>query len=91
LAVVDSLRQSVVEEGILDIELMNRAVPGAGEGENDPNGRELDDGAEGLVVVDFGALGEAPKDPTGLVVVERAIQGQLVAKNPLAGDHVGAW
>jgi hypothetical protein len=70
---VDSLRQSVVEEGILDIELMNRPVSGGSEGENGPNGGELDDGAKGLVVVDSGALGEAPKDPTGLVAVEGAI------------------
>jgi hypothetical protein len=58
-----------VEEGILDIELMNHLVLGEGE-----RGK-LDDGAEGLVVVDFGALGEAPKDPMSLVAVERAIQG----------------
>ena len=66
LAAVDSLRQSAVEEGILDVELMNRPVPG----ENGANSGELDDRAEGLVVVHAGALSEAPKDPTGLVAVE---------------------
>jgi hypothetical protein len=69
-----------MEEGILDIELMNRPVVGEGEGEDDANRGELDDGAEGLVVVHSGALCEAPKDPTGLVAVEGTIQGQLVAK-----------
>jgi hypothetical protein len=52
---------------------VDRLVPGEGEGEEGPNGVELDDGAEGLIVVNSGVLGEAPKDPTGLVAVERAI------------------
>jgi hypothetical protein len=42
LAAVDSLRQSAMEEGILDVELMDRLTP---------------------------------KDPTGLVAVEAAVQG----------------
>jgi hypothetical protein len=58
-----------LEEGIVDIKLMDCPVPGEGEGE-DTNGGELDDGAEGLVVVHSGTLGEAPKDPIGLVAVE---------------------
>jgi hypothetical protein len=90
LAAVDILHRSVVEEGILDIELMDRPVPGEGEGENGSNGGKLDDGAEDLIVVHSGALGEAPKDPTGLIAVEGAVRGQLVAKNPLVGYHVGA-
>jgi hypothetical protein len=94
LAAIDSLCQSVVEEGILDVELMDHPIPGEGEGEDSANcGKfgELDDGVEGLVEVHYGALGEAPKDPTGLVTVEGAVQGQLVAKEPLVGDHVSAW
>jgi hypothetical protein len=78
-----------VEEGNLDVELMDRPIPR--EGEDDSNGGELDDEAEDLVVVHSGALGEAPKDPTSLATVEGAARGQLVAKEPLAGDHVGAW
>ena len=60
-----------MEEGILDIELMDRPVPR--EGEDDANGGELDDRAEGLVVVHSGTLGESPKDPMGLVAVEGAV------------------
>jgi hypothetical protein len=80
-----------MEEGILDVELMDRPVLGEceGEGEDDSNGGELDDGAEGLVVDHAGALGEAPKDPTNLVAVEGASRCQFVAEEPLAGDHVG--
>jgi hypothetical protein len=69
-----------MEEGILDVELMDRPVAGEGEGESGADSGEFDDGAEGLVVVYSGALGEAPKDPTGLVAVEGAVRGQLVAK-----------
>jgi hypothetical protein len=82
LAIVYSLCQSAVEEGNLDIELMDRPVPGEIEGEDDTDGGELDDGAKGLVVVHSGTLGEASKDPTGLVVIEGAVRGQLVAKGP---------
>jgi hypothetical protein len=57
-------------------------------GEDDPNGGELYDRDEGLVVHSR-ALGEALKDPTGLLAAKRAIQGQLVVKNPLADNHVG--
>jgi hypothetical protein len=80
-----------VEEGILDIELMDRPVPGEGEGEDGADDGELDDGVESLVVVHSEALGEAPKDPTSLVAVQGAVQGRLVAKEPLVGDHVGVW
>jgi hypothetical protein len=47
-----------MEEGILDINLMDRPVPGEVEGEDGSNGGELDDADEGLVIVHFGALGE---------------------------------
>jgi hypothetical protein len=80
-------RQSVVEEGVLDVELMGRPVLG----EDDSNTGKLDNGVEGLVVVHSEALGEAPEDPSGLVEVEGAVQGHIVAKEPLVGDYVGAW
>jgi hypothetical protein len=52
---------------------MDHPISGEGEREDDTNGGELDDEAEGLVVVHSGALGEAPKDPTCLVAVEGAV------------------
>jgi hypothetical protein len=70
---------------------MDHLISGEGEGEDDKNGGELDDKAEGLVVVYSGELSEAPKDPTGLVAVEGAVRGQPVVKEPFAGDYVGAW
>jgi hypothetical protein len=63
-----------VEEGIVDIELMNHLVPREGKGEDGLNGGELDDGAEGLIVVHSRtALGEALQDPMGLVAVQGAV------------------
>jgi hypothetical protein len=73
LAAVDNLCQNAVEEGILNVELMDRPVLREGQGEDGSHGGKLDNGAEGLVVVHTRALGEAPKDPTGLVAVEGAI------------------
>jgi hypothetical protein len=59
---------------------MDRPVQGEGKGEDGASSGELDDGAEGLVVFHSGTLGEASKDPTGLVAVEGAVRGKLVAK-----------
>jgi hypothetical protein len=77
-----------MKEGVLDVELVDRSVSEEGEGEDDANGGELDDGTEGLIIIHSGALGEAPKDLAGLIAVEGAIQSQLMAKEPLAGDHI---
>jgi hypothetical protein len=89
LAAVDSLRQSAMKEGVLNVELMERPVPGEGEGEHDANDGELDGGAKSLIVVYTRALAKAPKDLAGLVAVEGAVRRQLVAKDPLTGDHIG--
>jgi hypothetical protein len=62
-----------MEEGVPDVELMDRPVPGKGEGEDRANIGELDDMAEGLTVVHSGALGKAVKDPTGLVAIEGVV------------------
>jgi hypothetical protein len=64
-----------MEEGILDIELMDRPILGKGEEEDGSNDGELNDGAEGLGVLHFRALAEAPRDPTGLIVVEGVVIG----------------
>jgi hypothetical protein len=51
-----------VEEGILDVKLMDQPVLEECEGENGSNGGKLDNRNEGLVVVHSGALGEALND-----------------------------
>jgi hypothetical protein len=90
LLAVDNLVKSAIKEGILDVKLMDG--PGAGDGdvEDKPNGGGLDDGAESLVVVDAGMLGEAAENPACLASSQGAIGVELVTKDPLAGDHVGA-
>jgi hypothetical protein len=62
---------------------------GEGEGEYDADGGELDDEAKSLIIVHAGSLGEAPKNPASLIAAEGAIRSQLVAKEPLASDHIG--
>jgi hypothetical protein len=44
------------------------------------DGGELDNRADGLIVVHSRALGEASNDLAGLVAVEGAIRSQLVAR-----------
>jgi hypothetical protein len=78
-----------VQEGVLDIELVN--WPGASEGQREhrADGGRLHNRAEGLVVVDSGALSEAPKNPASLVSFQGTIGPSLVRPEPLAGDNVG--
>jgi hypothetical protein len=78
-----------MKEGVLDVELVDRPVPGEGEGEDSVDGGELDDEAESLIVVHAGSLGETPKNLASLVAVEGAIRSQFVVKKPLASDHIG--
>jgi hypothetical protein len=58
------------------------------QGEYGADGGKLDDEAECLIVIHVGSLGEAPKNPASLVAFEGAIRSQLVAKEPLASDHI---
>jgi hypothetical protein len=62
-----------MKEGVLDVELVDRPIPGEGEEEDGADGGELDDWAESLIVVHAGSLGESPKNPASLVAVEGAI------------------
>jgi hypothetical protein len=52
LLTIDLLVKIAVEEGILDVELMNRPGSRDGDAEDDADRGGLDDGAEGLVEVD---------------------------------------
>ena len=46
--------------------------------------------AEGLVIVDTGALSKAPENPASLVTLKSAVSPALVGPDPLAGNDVGA-
>jgi hypothetical protein len=90
LAAEDGLRESTVEEDIFHVELLNEPVTGDSSSEHRANSDRFYNWAEGLIVVDSGALSETPKDPTGLVAIKGPIITELVCEDPLAGDNVGA-
>jgi hypothetical protein len=90
LAVEDCLGESVVEEDIFHVELLNRSITGDNSGEHRANSGRFYNRAESLIVVDSGALSETPKDPTGLVAIKDPVSTELVREDPLAGDNVGA-
>jgi hypothetical protein len=88
LATEDFLRESAVEEGIFQVELLNGLGTGDSSGEHRANNGRFHNRAKGLVVVDLGALSETPKDPTSLVTIKGPVSTELVSENPLAGDNV---
>jgi hypothetical protein len=55
-----------MEEGILDVKLVHRPTPRDNQGQHNPNGGRLDDGAKGLIVVHPGALSESQKTQRAL-------------------------
>jgi hypothetical protein len=90
LATEDCLGESAVEEGIFHVELLNGLGTGDSSGEHRANSGRFHNRAEGLIVVDPGALSETLKDPTGLIAIKGPVSTELVRENPLAGDNVGA-
>jgi hypothetical protein len=67
-----------VKEGVLHIQLVDRPLSRGRDAEDNLNGSRLDDGAEGLIVVDAVALGEATDDPASLSVSQCAIRVELM-------------
>jgi hypothetical protein len=90
LAVEDRLRESVTEEGIFDVELLNEPGMRDSSSEHCANSGWFYNRAEGLIVVDSRAPSETPKDLTGLVTIKGPISTELVGEDPLASDNVGA-
>jgi hypothetical protein len=84
------LGESVMEEGIFHVKLLNGPGTGDSSSEHRVNSGRFYNRAEGLVVVNFGALSETPKDPTGLVAIKDPISMELVCEDQLADDIVGA-
>jgi hypothetical protein len=84
------LGESAVEEGIFHVKLLNELGTGDSSSEHRVNSGQFYNRAEGLIVVDFGALSETLKDPTGLVAIKGPISMELVREDQLANDNVGA-
>ena len=78
-----------MEEGILDIKLMNRLAAGEHQREDSPYCGWLDDRTESLGEVNAGALCEAAQHPARLVALKRSIRLELVLENPFASHNVG--
>jgi hypothetical protein len=91
LRAVDRLRESVMKESILDVELVHRPAPREHQSEHGADGGVLHHGTESLIKVHARELGEPPKNPTCLVPVKRTASLKLVLQDPLAGDDVGPW
>jgi hypothetical protein len=79
-----------MEKGVLHIELLNPPSARCGESKHRANGGRFHNRAESLVVVNPGALSEAPENPASLIAVEIPIGKELVCEDPLASDDVGA-
>jgi hypothetical protein len=77
-----------MDEGILQIKLMDWPVPGMSQGKNSMNGGRLGDGAECLVVINAETLGEPTKHLASLVSVQGTIHMKLMLEDPFAGDHI---
>jgi hypothetical protein len=86
----NSLIESVVEECILHIELLNGSVMGDSSSEHRVNGGRFHNRTESLIVVDPRALNETPEDSASLIAIEGPVGMKLVHKNPLVSDDVGA-
>jgi hypothetical protein len=61
------LTQLTVQECVLDIQLVDGPILRGGDGEEQTDGRRLDDGAKRVPVVHAGLLIEATHDPTRFV------------------------
>jgi hypothetical protein len=90
LAAEDYLGESVVEEGIFHVKLLNGSVTRDSSGEHRANSGRFYNRVESLIAVDSGALSETLNDPTGLVAIKGPVSPELVREDPLAGDNVGA-
>jgi hypothetical protein len=90
LAAKDYLGESVMEEGIFHIELLNGLGTGDSSSEHRASSDQFYNRVEGHIVVNSGALSETLKDPTGLVSIKGPVSTELVHENPLVDDNVGA-
>ena len=73
-----------VEEGVLDIELVNWPSMGDGKAEDDVDRGGLDDGDECLIKINARLLREPTNNPSCLVASKSTIGGEFVLEDPLS-------
>jgi hypothetical protein len=82
LLAVDDLVKSAMEEGILDVELVDRPGTGDGDAEDDANRGLSDHEAESLIEINPGLLREPANNPASLVTCKAAVRSKLVLEEP---------
>jgi hypothetical protein len=90
LLAVDGLIEVAVKKGVLHVQMVNGPSAGRGDAKYRPNGGRFDNRAEGLVVVNAFALGEAANNPASLVASEGPIGMKLVLEDPLPRHNIGS-
>jgi hypothetical protein len=79
-----------MEENALDVELVDRPISRESKRQDGENSHMLHNGVESLIIIDAGTLHEPVKNSTGLVPLECPVGLELMIKNSLAGDNIGA-
>ena len=77
-----------MEEGILDIELVDRPGAGGSNAEYSTDGGWFNHRIERLIIINALALSEAANHPTGLITRQGTVGVELVAEYPLASYHI---
>jgi hypothetical protein len=80
-----------MKEIVLDIELVDRPIPGENKRQDDTGRRGLHNGDESLIIIDTGMLREPTKNPPGLVPLECPIGLKLVLKIHLPVTTLAPW
>ena len=94
LLTVDDPCERAIEEGVIDVELMNRPFIGERNDEDGAHGEWFHNQTERLLKINTGSLRDAAEDPTRLVSIQGAIGLQLVLKNLFTCNHIstsGTW
>lgn len=91
LLTVDTLIESTMEEGVLNVKLMDQLVMGDSDGKNSMDNGQFDNWAKILLIINARLLREAMNYPSWFIAVKRAIGLVFMSENPFARYDVGVW
>jgi hypothetical protein len=80
-----------MKEIVLDIDLVDRPIPGESKRQDGTDCRGLHNGDESLIIIDTGMLREPTKNPAGLVPLECPVGLELVLKIHLPVTTLAPW